>query len=66
MCAFPPQCIPAISSLKPITTAVPLFFVLVMSAVKDGYDDFVCWPDVSCICASCLSEDHGYLVPRNL
>lgn len=33
--------IPAISSLTPITTAIPLIGVLTLTAVKDAYDDFV-------------------------
>ncbi|CAG0924947.1 unnamed protein product, partial [Notodromas monacha] len=32
--------IPIISSLSPITTAVPLIFVLSITAVKDAYDDW--------------------------
>ena len=35
------QLIPAISSLSPITTAVPLAFVLLVTMVKDGLDDKV-------------------------
>lgn len=35
------QCIPAISSLTPITTAIPLIGVLTLTAVKDAYDDIV-------------------------
>lgn len=35
------QCIPAISSLTPITTAIPLIGVLALTAVKDAYDDIV-------------------------
>jgi hypothetical protein len=35
------QLIPAISSLSPITTAFPLVFVLGVTAVKDGNDDYV-------------------------
>ena len=30
-----------ISSLTPLTTAVPLFLVLALTAIKDAYDDFV-------------------------
>uniref|UniRef100_A0A915HLU6 P-type ATPase N-terminal domain-containing protein n=1 Tax=Romanomermis culicivorax TaxID=13658 RepID=A0A915HLU6_ROMCU len=33
------QCIPAISSLRPWTTIIPLCFVLMVTAVKDFYDD---------------------------
>ncbi|XP_077989510.1 putative phospholipid-transporting ATPase IM [Glandiceps talaboti] len=33
------QVMPWISSLNPITTALPLVFVLTVTAVKDGYDD---------------------------
>lgn len=33
------QLIPQISSLSPVTTALPLIFVLAVSAVKDGIDD---------------------------
>lgn len=35
------QVIPAISSLTPITTAVPLIGVLSLTAIKDAYDDYV-------------------------
>ncbi|XP_026463046.1 phospholipid-transporting ATPase ID isoform X2 [Ctenocephalides felis] len=34
------QLVPAISSLTPVTTAMPLFGVLALTAVKDAYDDF--------------------------
>ena len=33
--------ISVISSLTPITTAVPLIGVLALTAIKDAYDDFV-------------------------
>lgn len=33
--------IPVISSLTPVTTALPLIGVLGLTAVKDAYDDFV-------------------------
>lgn len=36
-----PQLIPQISSLSWFTTAVPLVFVLSISAVKDANDDIV-------------------------
>ena len=35
------QLIDVISSLTPVTTAVPLVGVLSLIAVKDAYDDFV-------------------------
>lgn len=35
------QLIPIISSLTPITTAVPLIFVLTLTAFKDAIDDIV-------------------------
>ncbi|KAA0188006.1 hypothetical protein HAZT_HAZT002135 [Hyalella azteca] len=35
------QLIPVISSLTPITTAVPLIGVLMVTAIKDAYDDYV-------------------------
>jgi len=41
LCLLVLQVIPAISSLTPITTAVPLIGVLALTAVKDAYDDFV-------------------------
>ncbi|KJE89012.1 ATPase [Capsaspora owczarzaki ATCC 30864] len=34
------QLIPAISALSWVTTAIPLIFVLAVTAVKDGFDDF--------------------------
>ena len=34
------QLIPAISSLTPVTTAIPLIGVLSLTAIKDAYDDF--------------------------
>lgn len=41
LCLLVLQMIPAISSLTPITTAIPLIGVLTLTAVKDAYDDFV-------------------------
>ena len=38
-CEF--QLIPEISSLSAVTTAVPLFSVLTLTAIKYGYDDIV-------------------------
>ncbi len=35
------QLIPQISSLTPVTTAVPLIGVLALTAIKDAYDDIV-------------------------
>ena len=35
------QLIPEISSLSAVTTAVPLFSVLTLTAIKYGYDDIV-------------------------
>jgi hypothetical protein len=37
------QLIPAISSLSPVTTFIPLIAVLTVSAVKDALDDIVSW-----------------------
>ncbi|CAD7087028.1 unnamed protein product [Hermetia illucens] len=39
LCLLVLQLIPAISSLTPITTAIPLIGVLALTAVKDAYDD---------------------------
>ncbi|KAJ6635423.1 Phospholipid-transporting ATPase ID, partial [Pseudolycoriella hygida] len=39
LCLLLLQLIPAISSLTPITTAIPLIGVLALTAVKDAYDD---------------------------
>jgi len=41
LCLLVLQMIPAISSLTPVTTAVPLIGVLALTAVKDAYDDYV-------------------------
>jgi hypothetical protein len=41
LCLLILQLIPIISSLTPITTAVPLIFVLSITAIKDAYDDWV-------------------------
>jgi uncharacterized short protein YbdD (DUF466 family) len=41
LCLLVLQFIPFISSLTPITTAVPLIGVLALTAIKDAYDDFV-------------------------
>ena len=38
------QLIPEISSLSAVTTAVPLFSVLTLTAIKYGYDDIVSIP----------------------
>ncbi|XP_015596375.1 phospholipid-transporting ATPase ID isoform X2 [Cephus cinctus] len=40
LCLLVLQVIPAISSLTPITTAIPLIGVLMLTAVKDAYDDY--------------------------
>lgn len=40
LCLLILQLIPAISSLTPVTTAVPLIGVLSLTAIKDAYDDF--------------------------
>ncbi|XP_060804659.1 probable phospholipid-transporting ATPase IM isoform X1 [Amyelois transitella] len=40
LCLLVLQLIPAISSLTPITTAIPLIGVLSLTAIKDAYDDF--------------------------
>ena len=41
MAALRVQLIPEISSLSAVTTAVPLFSVLTLTAIKYGYDDIV-------------------------
>lgn len=41
LCLLVLQVIPVISSLTPITTAVPLIGVLFVTATKDAYDDYV-------------------------
>lgn len=41
LCLLVLQVIPVISSLTPITTAVPLIGVLTVTASKDAYDDYV-------------------------
>ena len=41
LCLLILQLIPAISSLTPVTTAIPLIGVLMLTAIKDAYDDFV-------------------------
>lgn len=41
LCLLVLQLIPVISSLSPITTAVPLIGVLAVTAAKDAYDDYV-------------------------
>lgn len=41
LCLLVLQMIPAISSLTPVTTALPLIGVLGLTAIKDAYDDFV-------------------------
>jgi hypothetical protein len=44
LCLLVLQMIPAISSLTPVTTAVPLIGVLALTAIKDAYDDYVSCP----------------------
>ncbi|XP_028399052.1 phospholipid-transporting ATPase ID-like [Dendronephthya gigantea] len=39
LCQIIIMSIPELTALKPESTAVPLFFVLLATAVKDGYDD---------------------------
>lgn len=41
LCLLLLQLIPAISSLTPVTTALPLIGVLMLTASKDAYDDYV-------------------------
>lgn len=41
LCLLVLQLIPAISSLTPITTVIPLIGVLMLTAIKDAYDDIV-------------------------
>ncbi|XP_064118289.1 phospholipid-transporting ATPase ID-like [Macrobrachium nipponense] len=40
LCLLVLQLIPVISSLTPVTTAVPLIGVLMVTAIKDAYDDY--------------------------
>ncbi|KAL7021489.1 hypothetical protein ACKWTF_011893 [Chironomus riparius] len=40
LCLLILQLIPAISSLTPVTTAIPLIGVLSLTAIKDAYDDY--------------------------
>lgn len=44
LCLLLLQLIPAISSLTPVTTALPLIGVLMLTASKDAYDDYVSLP----------------------
>lgn len=48
LCLLVLQLIPAISSLTPVTTAIPLIGVLTLTAVKDAYDDIVsaAWKEI--------------------
>lgn len=48
LCLLVLQFIPFISSLTPVTTAVPLIGVLLLTAIKDAYDDFVSSPCFLC------------------
>jgi hypothetical protein len=62
------QVIPVISSLTPVTTAVPLIGVLSLTAIKDAYDDIVRFSIILlfyCIVRSfaCLEIMHAYCVP---
>ncbi len=41
LCLLVLQFLPTISSLTPVTTAVPLIGVLALTAIKDAYDDYV-------------------------
>lgn len=41
LCLLLLQYVPVISSLNPITTLLPLLGVLMITAIKDGYDDVV-------------------------
>lgn len=41
LCLLVLQFIPFISSLTPVTTVVPLVGVLLLTAIKDAYDDYV-------------------------
>ena len=34
------QCIPQVSSVSPAGTAFPLALVLIVTMIKDGYDDY--------------------------
>ena len=52
--------IPEISSLTPVTTAVPLIGVLALTAIKDAYDDIVSYC-IFAICAFVLPQNDGFL-----
>lgn len=41
ICMLQQQLIPAVSSLEPLATVIPLVFVLSISAIKEAIDDFV-------------------------
>lgn len=49
LCLLVLQLVPAISSLTPVTTAIPLIGVLTLTAVKDAYDDIV-WIACGFVC----------------
>lgn len=65
LCLLVLQMIPAISSLTPITTAIPLIGVLTLTAVKDAYDDFVSSPSLICfyLLLTLLKKKKGCLLP---
>lgn len=49
LCLLLLQLIPQISSLTPVTTAIPLIGVLALTAVKDAYDDIVSEQIIICL-----------------
>ncbi|KAL4718573.1 hypothetical protein ACJJTC_002772, partial [Scirpophaga incertulas] len=70
LCLLVLQLIPAISSLTPITTAIPLIGVLALTAVKDAYDDFFNVRNKSKLCAKHLGfrtdEDTPIFISEHL
>ena len=53
VCVCVCQLIPQISALTPLTTIIPLFSVLAMTALKDAYDDLVSPAMATCSCPQC-------------
>ncbi len=60
MCHTVLQLIPAISSLSPVTTAIPLVFVLGVTAAKDASDDLVGLSPIVVVfvAVACACRDH--------
>lgn len=65
LCLLVLQLIPAISSLTPVTTALPLIGVLGLTAVKDAYDDIVSesWIRVFLLSKSVVFSKDIYRIP---